>query len=220
MSRSAMKRADPSVADRLIETAEALFGEHGLEGVSLRQISLSAGTGNNNAVQYHFGDVSGLIRAILEKRIPEIEARRAELLAKAKEEGRLSETSSLMDMTFRPLFEHVDARGQRTYARFILALLKSPTRPERSASTRVPPSGMEVLRLIYAANPEIPPLLLRERLRQILCMVLTSFFDRHYLEDGFDEELIDNAIDMATAALQVPMGDRVRAMMDQIRLMS
>jgi len=67
MPHNSQVRADISVPDRLIEAAEALYGRHGLEGVSLRQISFSAGTGNNYAVQYHFGGVAGLIRAILRR---------------------------------------------------------------------------------------------------------------------------------------------------------
>jgi len=47
-----------------------LFGERGSDGVSLRQISSAAGTANNYAVQYHFGDLLRLIRAITKKRMP------------------------------------------------------------------------------------------------------------------------------------------------------
>src|SRR5882724_889425 len=113
MPRNSQVRSDISVADRLIEAAEALYGRHGLEGVSLRQLSTAAGTGNNYAVQYHFGDAAGLIRAILVKRVPEIELKMARQLAKTKGEGRLGETRALVESLFRPLFEHVNSRGER-----------------------------------------------------------------------------------------------------------
>jgi AcrR family transcriptional regulator len=69
-----------STVDRLIEVAERLFAEHGLDGVSLRQIAAEAGTLNNSAVRYHFGSKEALVTAIIEYRLPHIIQRR-ELLA-------------------------------------------------------------------------------------------------------------------------------------------
>src|ERR1700758_4998824 len=69
-----------STVDRLIEVAERLFAEHGLDGVSLRQIAAEAGTLNNSAVRYHFGSKEALVPAIIEYRLPHIIQRR-ELLA-------------------------------------------------------------------------------------------------------------------------------------------
>jgi AcrR family transcriptional regulator len=69
-----------STVDRLIEVAERLFAEHGLDGVSLRQIAAEAGTLNNSAVRYHFGSKEALVTAIIEYRLQHIIQRR-ELLA-------------------------------------------------------------------------------------------------------------------------------------------
>ena len=216
MPRSSQVRSDISVADRLIEAAEALYGRHGLEGVSLRQLSTAAGTGNNYAVQYHFGDAAGLIRAILVKRVPEIELKMARQLAKTKGEGRLGETRALVESLFRPLFEHVNSRGERAHARFILALLSSPDGAQHfTGLLNQMPIADHVFALLHAANPDIPPPFLRERQRLITILVLTSVFNRHapYNEDEFDEALIDNALNMASAALTAPIGDGVRSML-------
>jgi AcrR family transcriptional regulator len=199
-----------------MEAAEALYGRHGLEGVSLRQISIAAGTGNNYAVQYHFGDIAGLIRAILMKRIPEIELKMARILAKTKAQGRLAETRALVEVLFRPLFEHVDSRGDRAHARFVLALLSSPEGAQHFIGLlNQMPIADHVFDLLNASNPDIPPRFLRERQRLITIMVLTSVFNRHapYNEDEFDAALIDNALDMANAALTAPIGDGVRDML-------
>jgi AcrR family transcriptional regulator len=53
------------VRERLIRAAESLFAERGLDAVSLREILAAAEVGNSSAVQYHFGDRSGLVRAVL-----------------------------------------------------------------------------------------------------------------------------------------------------------
>ncbi|RAY16061.1 TetR/AcrR family transcriptional regulator [Actinomadura craniellae] len=65
---------------RLLEAAERLFAERGLDAVSLREINQAAGARNAIAVQYHFKDRAGVIRAILAKHLPDVDARRHALL--------------------------------------------------------------------------------------------------------------------------------------------
>lgn len=71
---------EPSTRSRLIRAAEVLLAEHGVEAVSLREIGRAAGAKNIAAAQYHFGDRSGLILAILEKHTPAVSASRHRLL--------------------------------------------------------------------------------------------------------------------------------------------
>jgi AcrR family transcriptional regulator len=65
---------------RLIATAERLYAERGLDGVSLVEISREAGQRNRGAAQYHFTDKEGLVQAILDKHVPGIEGARRLLL--------------------------------------------------------------------------------------------------------------------------------------------
>ena len=64
----------------LLEAAERLMAEHGADGVSMREISVGAGQGNNNAAQYHFGTKEGIIEAVLDLRMGPIDERRAEMI--------------------------------------------------------------------------------------------------------------------------------------------
>lgn len=204
---------DASVPQRLMDAAEALYGEHGLDGVSLRQISLAAGTGNNYAVQYHFTDAAGLIRAVLEQRMPEVERLRALYLARAKEQGRLRDVRALMDILYMPLLELKNAAGERPYARFVLALLSSSAGPQHRADAyHLMPIADHVMDLIGQARPDLPFPLLLERQRQISIMVLTSVFNRRTpCQPGdFDAPLIDDAIEMATAALMAPVSPAMK----------
>lgn len=68
------------VPQALIQAAERLFAERGSDAVSLREITAAAGATNASAIQYHFGDRRGLIRAVLAKHDAAIEARRHALL--------------------------------------------------------------------------------------------------------------------------------------------
>lgn|SRR5581483_2674547 len=66
--------------ERLITAAEQLFAERGVDGVSLREINRVAGARNAVAVQYHFGDRYGVVRAVNDKHYPEVDARRHAML--------------------------------------------------------------------------------------------------------------------------------------------
>jgi AcrR family transcriptional regulator len=81
-------RQSDDTRDRLIEAAEALFAEHGLGGVSLREINRAAGAKNAVAVQYHFGDRAGIIRAVTEKHMPAIDSARHTLLDEYEAHGK------------------------------------------------------------------------------------------------------------------------------------
>jgi hypothetical protein len=72
------------------------------------------------------------------------------------------------------------------------------------------------LGLLYATIPDVPPTLVRERLRLITIMFLSSIFNRNppFEGDEMDEALIDNVLAMATTALVAPVPERIREMLD------
>jgi AcrR family transcriptional regulator len=74
----------PSTKEQIVLAAERLFAEHGIEGVSLRQIGAAAGNGNNSAVQYHFGTKERLVLAVFEFRLPRLRERRDLLLVERR----------------------------------------------------------------------------------------------------------------------------------------
>ena len=66
--------------EALVETAERLFAEQGIETVSLRDVSKAAGQRNHSAAQYHFGDRAGLVAAVYEHRMRHVNERRHAML--------------------------------------------------------------------------------------------------------------------------------------------
>jgi AcrR family transcriptional regulator len=67
---------------RLIDVAERMFAESGIGAVSLREIGEAAGQKNTGAAKYHFGDRDGLVAAIIELRLADLDYRRQALLAR------------------------------------------------------------------------------------------------------------------------------------------
>ncbi len=102
---SETKRDLRSVAttSRLIETAERLFAEHGIDGVSLRQIADAAGQNNKFAVQYHFGGKPSLLKAIVAYRLPRIDAMRGSLLHELMAADPDPDARALLEVLVRPL---------------------------------------------------------------------------------------------------------------------
>ena len=78
-----------AVPDEGPVTAERLFGDRGLEGVSLREVGVAAGQRNNYATQQHFGDRDALIAAIYEYRAARLNDRRSTVVAELQKAGRL-----------------------------------------------------------------------------------------------------------------------------------
>ncbi|MGY1743873.1 MULTISPECIES: TetR/AcrR family transcriptional regulator [unclassified Blastococcus] len=106
-----------STQEQLVRVGERLFAQHGLDGVSLRQIGVAAGNANNSAVQYHFGSKDQLVRAIFEYRLPRLHARRALLIEQAPE----GDLRAWVECQARALLEQSELEDSH-YAGFIAVL--------------------------------------------------------------------------------------------------
>jgi AcrR family transcriptional regulator len=110
-------KAFASGPQALLVAGERLMAENGITGASMRRIVTAAGQGNNYAVQHHFGSKMGLVRAILEMRMSEINLVREKYLDKAVAKGD-PDVRSLVEANFMPIAELVDEHGVHVFARF------------------------------------------------------------------------------------------------------
>lgn len=87
-ARKADLAVDPqggeSTQTRILDSAEYLFSEHGVNGASLRAIVAHAGV-NTAAVHYHFGSKNGLLEAVFARHIIPIAEERLALLADCRD---------------------------------------------------------------------------------------------------------------------------------------
>src|SRR5512147_2116540 len=79
-------RVPAATKDRILDTAETLFMEHGFEATSLRSITAAAGV-NLAAVNYHFGSKEELFQAVLTRRLDPMNQERIELLERVEREA-------------------------------------------------------------------------------------------------------------------------------------
>jgi AcrR family transcriptional regulator len=87
----------------LIETAERLFAERGVNAVSLREIGATAGQRNTGAVRYHFGTKEALVNAVFEHRMTPINEHRLAMLAELDATGRSHDVRGLTEAYLLPL---------------------------------------------------------------------------------------------------------------------
>src|SRR5690242_2107614 len=114
-----------SVRTALIDAAERLFAEHGSDGVSLRDITTAAGATNASAVQYHFGDRRGLVRAVLAKHEVEVDRRRHELLDAYEAKGE-ADIRQLAAALVEPLAAELATPGGPGYLQLVADLYNRP----------------------------------------------------------------------------------------------
>lgn len=118
-----MKGADKTSIDtktRLLDVAERLFAEQGLDRVSIRDITDGADE-NVAAVSYHFGGKNELIAAVFERRVaPVNKARLAELMQVEAQAGRKApKVEAIIEAFVRPAVANGegDKKGAKTFAK-------------------------------------------------------------------------------------------------------
>lgn len=211
------KRADPRrliTQVALIEAAERLFADLGVEAVSTRQIGAAIGSLNTNVVAYHFGGKDGLIEAVFRHRLPEIDRRRGELLAEVDGAGVHIDIAALLRIFALPLYEQTDPAGRHSYTRFLLGLESSGKLDARAeVSGEFPETNRVIARLVEllptesaASGPT------RLRLVTSLLATMLQIIDRSpELTSGAARALFDDALAMSAAALSAPVSKEIRS---------
>lgn len=107
----------------MILAAEVLFAREGIDGVSLRRIAASADQKNHHAVQYHFRTREGLVQAIFDYRMEQMDDRRLAMFAEAEREARIDDPRIIVEVIFLPQLALIDRFGDHSYANFLCQYL-------------------------------------------------------------------------------------------------
>lgn len=198
MTKGSGKPAYSKPASALIEAAERLIATQGL-GVPLTEIGQAAGSANKVAVQYHFGDRHNLIEAVFQYRLPQLEKRRAALLAQLDAEERQADRAALLDALLRPIAEVRDAEGRCRYAGFLYQLTAN-ARSLRAAFDDLAPVAHDIVQRLLASAPKTPEATMRRRLGSA-ALVFQDTLVRLDEAEALDEAGVDEAIRLARAVL-------------------
>jgi AcrR family transcriptional regulator len=106
--------------ERILNAAERLFAEHGIDAVSTRDIIDAAGV-NGGAIHYHFGTREQLIVALVERRAGYLGVQRDRYLDDLEASGEIN-LRSVVDVLVRPTAELARDPDGRYHAGFIVAV--------------------------------------------------------------------------------------------------
>ena len=126
----ATRKTARSAKERLLDSAERLFAKLGYHGVSIRDITESAGV-DVALVNYHFGSKRALLTSVIERRAEEINVERLRRLAATqRRRGRLN-LEEVVNAFMDPLIERM-ARGGRGWKSYFALLAQVNNSPEFS----------------------------------------------------------------------------------------
>jgi AcrR family transcriptional regulator len=158
---------------RLLVTAERLFAERGIAGVSLREIGAAAGQRNNSATQYHFESKHGLVLALCEHRMRAVNERRIAML----ETVGADDLRGLVEAFVLPLAEAV--RPGSYYLRFLVQLLAGPSQAPRAAfELDVLQVMRQIVERVERCLTMVPPALRRARFQSGALLVVHTLADQ------------------------------------------
>lgn len=150
---------------RLISVAERLFAEGGIDAVSLRQVATEAGQRNNFAVQYHFGSRDGLVQAVFDTRMLEMEPVRGRMLADAESAAATGDITTLLRIVYLPQLQLRDTGLRHSYAGFLAHyLLRHRSARFGEFSDETPPHLSRTLALLRGCTMHLPEEVAQRRL--------------------------------------------------------
>jgi len=197
---------------RLIAAAEQLFAEHGVAGVSLREITRSAGARNAIALQYHFDDRAGVVRAILDKHLLAVDARRNAILDEIDARG-AADLRALAAALVRPLAAKLaDADGGREFLQIYADLVNRPA-PKIPSSDRA--GSLERWRVMVEPLLAEDAARLHRRFTAILHTVLELSRRARSGPHRDDRLFTSYLVDVVTAILAAPVSDETRRLAEE-----
>lgn len=199
-----------NTAGRLLDAAEVLIAERGTEAVSLREISRAAGSGNVMAAQYWFTDRDGLLRALLDRHEPEVEARRHALLDSYEASG-AADPRLLSAALVRPWSPKLDLQpGGTAYLRVLADQLGLPEPSLVPLHLDVPGSSLLRWSDLVAPLLEDDAVLMHRRFL-VVRFVVTELALRARRQDRQSDALfVGSLVDLALSLLTAPVSSEVR----------
>ena len=152
---------------QLLDAAERLFAERGIDSVSIREIVRASGQSNLSAAHYHFGSREALVAALIERRMRVINDLRNHRLDDLAEAGLDRDVASIIRVTVGVLAEVVRTQAWGPdYVCIMAANNFNPTVPLHSLIAAESMSGLiRCSKMLSALLPDLPAQVFRERIR-------------------------------------------------------
>lgn len=200
--------------NRLLDAAERLMAERGVHAVSLREITAAAAQRNASSVQYHFGNRSGLIAAIVARHMQRIDTDRNALLDQLEADGHTG-PHDVVEALVRPLATSLGTASGRCYLRIVDELLEHPASVDLDAALHGLNRSLERAgRLLGQTLGALPPPVRAARRELCTTFLLRALATRaRQIDQGTRTRMTDdgfaaNLIDVLAAGLVAPTTTR------------
>lgn len=203
----AQEASDPKIL--LILAAEKLFAEGGIQGVSMREIAARARQGNHAAVQYHFGSREGLVQAIFDFRMEQMEPMRGKMLDSLERRGLTRDAWSILEIVMLPQL-HLDGGANTSYGNFLSQYLLGREWGDFGVfGHEAPPNLARTLRLLGERVDYLPSPVAQRRLVSVSLMFLNllvhkSRFEHAETNESFTRALADT-MEQIVMAMCLPL---------------
>ncbi|HET6525165.1 TetR/AcrR family transcriptional regulator [Sphingopyxis sp.] len=200
-----------SIKERMVLIGEVQFAENGINGASMREIASKAGQRNHYAVQYHFGSREGLVRAIFDYRMKQMEPRREEMLRQAEQQNLLLDARALLDIVMLPQLDLEDIDGNHSYASFLSQyLLRSQSTEFGDFGSESPPHLQRVLDLLRERLFYLPTAVAQRRLVNGCLMFLNMLVSHRGSASTDDQEesfehAVEDTMEMLVTSICMPL---------------
>lgn len=197
--------------EKLLDAAARLLADQGVDNVSIAEIVRAAGQRNTSAVQYHFGNRTEVLRAVLARHVPALAVRRLELLERARM-APAGDVHSVVEAIVRPVTEFARLGWrERAYLQIGFELTGALDRyGDQIRNLMDQTEGPAAWDLLRERCPGIPEDLWVERQTICINFVGRAAAERaRRLERGdrailSDERFVENLVEMVLAAMTAP----------------
>jgi len=214
-----MTAAAQQTRTKILQTAEKLFAERGIDQTSIRLINQLAEQRNSSATQYHFGDKPGLIAALFDYRMEPINAHRLQMLRDLEASGQPDDLRSMVEVIVIPLAENLNQNSSAYYYIPVVSqVIGHPGYYEIAKTRRIHGTGLnQLIKRMKAILPALPQELFVQRFGMALRQVFNELSDyqRLYLMHPRRARpemalFISNLLDAVTAQLTAPISQQTR----------
>lgn len=213
--------------ERLIDAAEQLMADRGVDGVSLREIGRAAGERNTGVVQYHFGSKEALITAIFERRMARLDAVRRRMLDDLERTGALPSLHAVVGTLIYPQIRFLIQNPEEgaTYLLFVAQVHRHVGRRVADHAREVEALGLLRLEPLVKRNlPHLPEALVAERFALVVCYVVQALAEHALLLRTTEPDAppVDSVafaqtlVDTAASLLSAPVTRTAAAMWDMM----
>lgn len=202
----------PDAKNAILDAAEQLCGERGIEAVSLRDIAAAAGV-HLSALNYYFGTRSSLLVAVLLRRVAELDCERQALLAVAARRDP-PDLRELLRAMLLPLTRWRQPRSDRNAAIHFISRALTTSVPELKEHIDRGVLGFRpVIGLLQRALPQLSRAELCWRFHFMMSIEHMNAWDVERLKllsggrcNAADvQQSLDRAVDFATAGFLGPV---------------